>query len=194
MSCYECPICRLHLPFQTKEMLELHLDQDHAEIRTNWAEGDEKVSCSNIYRSFVHGHQTIWRLELLVPRKTEHVDGQDELVEVLPPHVHMSPTPEPAIPPPPNPFGPTARFPFLPAKSEYRGPDVTYSVRFGGPKVYDLLGTLPMESYGVLAWHVLDREEEIFESDDIPDEHKVMHALWARWIFHKRQVLPPQQL
>ncbi|KAJ7096400.1 hypothetical protein C8R44DRAFT_812947 [Mycena epipterygia] len=174
LSCYECPICQLHLPFQTKEMLELHLDQDHAEIRTSWAEGDDKMN---------------WRLELLVPSKNEDVDWQDELVEVLPHHVQMSPTPEPVIPPPPNPFGPTARFPFLPAKSEYGGPDVTYSARFGGPKIYDLLGTLPMESYGVLAWYVLDREEEIFESDDIPDEHKIMHALWARWIFHKRQVL-----
>lgn len=94
--------------------------------------------------------------------------------------------PEPVGLPPPSPFGPTARFPFLPAKSEYGGPDLKYSSRFGGPKIYDLLGTLPMEPYGVLAWSVLDREEEIFESDDIPDEHKVMHALWARWIFFKR--------
>jgi hypothetical protein len=46
-----------------------------------------------------------------------------------------------------------------------------------------------MEPYGILGWAVLDREEEIFESDDIPDEHKVMHALWGRWIFFNRQVL-----
>ncbi|KAJ6472182.1 hypothetical protein C8R47DRAFT_741376 [Mycena vitilis] len=91
---------------------------------------------------------------------------------------------QPADPivPPPNPFGPTARYPFLPAKSEYGGPDIHYSVRFGGPKIYDLLHTLPMEKYGALAGEVLEREEEIFARDDIPDEHKVMHALWARWI------------
>jgi len=39
-----------------------------------------------------------------------------------------------------------------------------------------------MEPFGVLSWAVLDREEEIFECDDIKDEYKVMHALWARWI------------
>ncbi|KAJ6447948.1 hypothetical protein C8R47DRAFT_1330164 [Mycena vitilis] len=85
---------------------------------------------------------------------------------------------QPADPivPPPNPFGPTARYPFLPAKSEYGGPDIHYSVRFGGPKIYDLLHTLPMEKYGALAGEVLEREEEIFARDDIPDEHKVMHA------------------
>ncbi|KAJ6586846.1 hypothetical protein DFH09DRAFT_910395 [Mycena vulgaris] len=99
------------------------------------------------------------------------------------------PTAEAIAAPPPNPFGPTSRFPFLPAKSEYGGPDLTYSVRFGGPKIYDLLGTLPMEPYGILAWAILDREEEILESDDIPDEHKVMHALWARWVTLKRNLL-----
>ncbi|KAJ6453006.1 hypothetical protein C8R47DRAFT_1329396 [Mycena vitilis] len=98
---------------------------------------------------------------------------------------------QPADPivPPPNPFGPTARYPFLPAKSEYGGPDIHYSVRFGGPKIYDLLHTLPMEKYGALAGEVLEREEEIFARDDIPDEHKVMHALWARWISSYRQII-----
>jgi len=45
-----------------------------------------------------------------------------------------------------------------------------------------------MEPYGILGWAVLDKEEEIFESDDIPDEHKVMHALWGRWIFFNRNL------
>lgn len=40
----------------------------------------------------------------------------------------------------------------------------------------------------MLAWAVLDREEEIFESDDVKDEFKVMHALWARWIVINRCV------
>ncbi|KAJ6593825.1 hypothetical protein B0H19DRAFT_1246570 [Mycena capillaripes] len=138
ISCYECPLCHLHLPFQTKGMLQMHLDLDHDKVDSTWDELEDK-------------------------------------------------------PPPPNPLGPTARFPFLPAKSEYGGPDVKYSVRFGGPKIYDLLGTLPMEPYGILGWSILDKEEEIFESDDIPDEHKVMHALWGRWIFFNRQVLIVQE-
>ncbi|KAJ7462206.1 hypothetical protein B0H11DRAFT_2054613 [Mycena galericulata] len=166
ISCYECPLCQLHLPFPTREMLRVHLDQDHGEVRTSWEEIDDQ-----------------WRLELLFAR--EHP-------AFLPAHKSPSPLVEDfqalEINPeaPPSLFGPTARFPFLPAKSEYGGPDLKYSSRFGGPKIYDLLGTLPLEPYGVLAWSVLDREEEIFESDDIPDEHKVMHALWARWIFFNR--------
>lgn len=88
-----------------------------------------------------------------------------------------------------DPLGPAARPPYLPAKSEYGGPDIYYSRRPDGPRIYDLLGTLPMECFGVLAWAVLDKEEEIFESDDMKDEHKVMHALWARWIILNRLIL-----
>lgn len=43
-----------------------------------------------------------------------------------------------------------------------------------------------MEPFGVLAWAITDREEEIFESDEMRDEYKVMHALWARWIMLNR--------
>lgn len=52
--------------------------------------------------------------------------------------------------------------------------------------MYDLLNTLPMEPFGVLAWDVLDREDEIYDSDNVKDEYKVMHALWARWIILNR--------
>ncbi|KAJ7497218.1 hypothetical protein FB451DRAFT_220916 [Mycena latifolia] len=169
MSCYECPLCRLHSPFRTKAMLEIHLDRDHREVRTNWEEIDDKMH---------------WRLELLFTSTGE--DGEIPEFELITPEPRTSTPPESVVEPPPNPFGPTAKFPFLPAKSEYGGPDLEYSVRFSGPKIYDLLGTLPMEPYGILAWAVLDREEEIFESDDMPDEHKVMHALWARWIALRR--------
>ena len=55
-----------------------------------------------------------------------------------------------------------------------------------GPRLYDLLGTLPLAPYGTLTWAVLDQEEEILEVPDIPDEQKVMQALWARWIFLHR--------
>ncbi len=52
--------------------------------------------------------------------------------------------------------------------------------------MFDLLQMLDMRPFGVLAWTIIEREEEIFESDDIRDEHKVMHALWARWILLNR--------
>jgi len=43
-----------------------------------------------------------------------------------------------------------------------------------------------MEPFGVLEWDILEREEEIFESDEIKVEYKVMHALWLRWIVLNR--------
>lgn len=92
----------------------------------------------------------------------------------------------PVPPPPDDPLGPAARRPYLPAKSDYGGPTVYYSCRPGGECLYDLLGTLPMEQFGVLDWAVLDREEEIYEADDVIEEYKIMHALWARWIFLNR--------
>ncbi|KAG2146283.1 hypothetical protein DEU56DRAFT_909964 [Suillus clintonianus] len=72
--------------------------------------------------------------------------------------------------PPPqyNPLGPAVQYPYL-LKS-----DGIYSCRVGGPRLYDLLNTLPLDEFGVLAWVILDREE-IFEIDDVRDEDKVMH-------------------
>ncbi|KAK0204113.1 hypothetical protein DFS33DRAFT_861413 [Desarmillaria ectypa] len=81
-------------------------------------------------------------------------------------------------PPPDRMLGPAAQPPYL--------PDHLYSCRPGGPRVFDLLQTLDMRPFGVLAWAVIEREDEIFESDDIKDEHKVMHALWVRWILLNR--------
>jgi len=88
----------------------------------------------------------------------------------------------PAPPPFDNPLGPAAQPPYLPAHSDYGGPTVYYSCRPGGACLFDLLGTLPMKQFGVLEWEVLDREEEIYENDDMKEEYKIMHALWARWI------------
>ncbi|KAG5353414.1 hypothetical protein J132_11236 [Termitomyces sp. J132] len=93
----------------------------------------------------------------------------------------------PTPPPPSNPLGPAAQPPYLPAKSEYGGPDIYYSCRPGGECLFDLLNTLPLEPYGVLSWDVLDREDEIYDSDNVKDEYKVMHALWGRWIVLNRK-------
>ena len=87
---------------------------------------------------------------------------------------------------PEDPLGPAAKPPYLPAYSEYGGPTVYYSCRPGGACLFDLLGTLPMKEFGILEWEVLDREEEIYESDDVKEEYKVMHALWGRWIMLHR--------
>ena len=63
-----------------------------------------------------------------------------------------------------------------------------HSCRPGGPRLYDLLNELPMEPFGVLAWSITHREEEIFEHEDISDEDKVVMALWNRWIMLNRCV------
>jgi len=52
--------------------------------------------------------------------------------------------------------------------------------------LFDFIGTLPMKEFGILDWEVIDREEEIYESDDVKDEYKIMHVLWARWIMVHR--------
>ncbi|KXN91808.1 hypothetical protein AN958_11958 [Leucoagaricus sp. SymC.cos] len=94
----------------------------------------------------------------------------------------------PSPPPQHDPLGPAAQAPLLPAKSEYDGPDIYFSSRPGGATTFDLLSTLPMEPFGVLSWDIIEREEEIYESDDVKVEYKVMHALWMRWMMLNRTV------
>lgn len=91
-------------------------------------------------------------------------------------HASGRPTP----PPRSDPLGPAAQYPYLPESNDI------YSCRVGGPRLYDLLNTLPLDEFGVLAWVILDKEEEIFEIDNVRDEDKVMQALWFRWIFLNR--------
>lgn len=81
-------------------------------------------------------------------------------------------------------LGPSAVPPYSPETDE--NGDVYYSCRPGGPRLFDLLNTLSLKPFGVLKWVIIDREEELFELDDILDEDKVMQALWFRWIFLNR--------
>jgi hypothetical protein len=91
---------------------------------------------------------------------------------------------KPTPPPQSDPLAPAAQYPYLPESHT----DGVYSCRLGGPRLYDLLNTMSLEPFGVLGWVILDREEEIFEIDDVRDEDKVMQALWFRWIFLNRYV------
>ena len=84
----------------------------------------------------------------------------------------------PDPPPPSDPLGPAAQPPYLSGDQ--------YSCRPGGPRLFDLLNYLPLEPFGVLSWMIVDREEEIYELDDVADKDKVMLALWNRWIFLNR--------
>ena len=75
---------------------------------------------------------------------------------------------------------PSIRPPYLPFKT------VEFSCRPNGPKLYDILGAKSLDQFGILAWSVIDREEELFEMDGVRDEDKVMQALWCRWIMVNR--------
>lgn len=99
----------------------------------------------------------------------------------------------PTPPPPDDQLGPAARYPFLNYQGkadEMASPDnyQSYSCRPGGPRLFDLLNTMDLGEFGVLSWIIVDREEEIYEIDDVRDEDKVMLALWNRWIFMNRWV------
>lgn len=79
-----------------------------------------------------------------------------------------------------DPLGPTAQHPYLSGNQ--------YSCRPGGPRLFDLLSPPSLKSYGVLSWMIVDREEEIYELDDMRDEDKIILVLWNRWIFLNRSV------
>ncbi|KAI0084749.1 hypothetical protein BDY19DRAFT_1060135 [Irpex rosettiformis] len=91
-----------------------------------------------------------------------------------PPRTGITPTGK-LIPPPHN------------AKYGPAGEPPSESCRPGGPRIFDLLNELPMDPFGVLAWSITQREEEIFEHEDISDEDKVMLALWNRWILLNKE-------
>lgn len=76
-----------------------------------------------------------------------------------------------------------------PPKNDLHGPAAEpplHSCRPGGPRIYDLLNDLSLEPFGILAWSIVDREEEIYELSDVRDDDKVMLALWNRWIMLNR--------
>ncbi|KAJ8482870.1 hypothetical protein ONZ51_g5064 [Trametes cubensis] len=94
----------------------------------------------------------------------------------------MLPPRYPSPPPPTDPLGPAAQYPYLWKAGDEESEQAPYSCRIGGPRIFDLLNELPLDEFGVMSWAVVDREEELFEMDDVRDEDKVMLALWNRWI------------
>ncbi|KAN0111730.1 hypothetical protein V8E52_008291 [Russula decolorans] len=69
------------------------------------------------------------------------------------------------------------------------------SCRPCGPRLYDATAKEPISKYGLTSWSLLERDEELFEIDDVRDEEKAMQALWNRWIFFERRhyLLDPRQ-
>jgi hypothetical protein len=66
---------------------------------------------------------------------------------------------------------------------------LSLSCRPCGPRLFDAIAKDPISEYGLTSWSLLERDEEIFEIDDVRDEEKAMQALWNRWIFFKRRCL-----
>ena len=57
------------------------------------------------------------------------------------------------------------------------------------PRLFDIIAKDSISKYGLTSWSLLERDEELFEIDDVRDEEKAMQALWNRWIFFKRRCL-----
>lgn len=78
-----------------------------------------------------------------------------------------------------DPLGP------LPNADDYES--LRFSCRPCGPRLFDLVARFPASDYGLTSWSLLERDEELFEIDDVRDEEKAMQALWNRWIFFERR-------
>ncbi|TFY54731.1 hypothetical protein EVG20_g9591 [Dentipellis fragilis] len=90
----------------------------------------------------------------------------------------------------PRPGGPAARYPYLPIV--HGNTNLLYSCKpVTGPRLLDFVDTLEIENHGVAGkWLIWEREDEIFELDDVRDEDKVMCAVWNRWIaLHRKKFI-----
>ncbi|KAI0264680.1 hypothetical protein BC834DRAFT_250486 [Gloeopeniophorella convolvens] len=90
-------------------------------------------------------------------------------------------------PGPCDPLGPAAMSPYLPVNIHGSEESFRFSSRPGGQRLFDLVSRYPMSDYGLTSWSILERDEELFEIDDMRDEEKALQALWNRWIFSKRR-------
>ncbi len=84
-----------------------------------------------------------------------------------------------------DPLGPLGVYPY--SLSNVRDESPIISCRPCGPRLFDLVAEY--SDYGLTSWSLLERDEELFEIDDIRDEEKAMQALWNRWIFSQRRCL-----
>jgi hypothetical protein len=64
---------------------------------------------------------------------------------------------------------------------------LSFSCRPCGPRLFDIIARFPASDYGLTSWSLFERDEELFEIDDVRDEEKAMQALWNRWIFSERR-------
>ncbi|KAF8273700.1 hypothetical protein EI94DRAFT_1782910 [Lactarius quietus] len=84
-----------------------------------------------------------------------------------------------------DPLGPLAGFPGFTTDDDKES--LRFSYRPCGPRLFDLVARFPASHYGLTSWSLFERDEELFEIDDVRDEEKAMQALWNRWIFFERR-------
>ncbi|KAI6122510.1 hypothetical protein EDD16DRAFT_766558 [Pisolithus croceorrhizus] len=164
---WSCVMCDLHGVFNNRTVLHKHLSWDHPEIDVKWNTDYSELLL--LKRDAPINLATARSAAVALPIIEEDIKRK------FTSSTEKRPTPSVV-----GNFGPTARHPYIPESSDI------YSCRPGGPRLYDILNALPLEPFGVLSWVVVDREEELFELDDVLDEDKVMLALWYRWIFLNR--------
>ncbi|KAL4073283.1 hypothetical protein V8B97DRAFT_2005937 [Scleroderma yunnanense] len=197
-----CPLCDWHGAFNNRTAFDMHLRWDHPEVKATWnatfstlslvipvAEetlaapvkveplsilGVGQTSRSQVVEKSVDRASSTPSATLSGPSRTTTATpvAEDATPKMAPPLEKRM------IPRAVDDFGPSAAFPYLPKSAD----GSMYSCRPGGPRLYDMLNTLPLEPFGVLSWTIIDREEELFELDDVLDEDKVILALWNRWI------------
>ncbi|EJD05229.1 uncharacterized protein FOMMEDRAFT_18842 [Fomitiporia mediterranea MF3/22] len=114
----------------------------------------------------------------LIPVRPRKEQAKSEVPRPPRPIDLENPDRYPTPPPLENLHGPAAVYPYI--------SDDAYSCRPGGPKLYDILNELSLEPFGIMAWYIIDKEEDLFQLETMRDEDKVMQALWDRWIFLNR--------
>ncbi|KAG8216511.1 hypothetical protein J3R82DRAFT_6627 [Butyriboletus roseoflavus] len=213
MKNWLCPLCDLHNKFDNPRMLEKHLAWDHSSVKVLWDESRRQTLQINKWTSLMRqcSNPVITRRQAPIrdlsisefSPDSRHVGRSMKSTEADEKSlVRISSTPSGLASE--SGSGSVSTIPttveedlkpkyVMPGTSSHavanpsiRKATVYYSCRPGGPRLFDFLNTLSLKPYGVLKWVIIDREEELFELDDILDEDKVMQALWFRWIFLNR--------
>jgi hypothetical protein len=90
-----------------------------------------------------------------------------------------------------DPLGALGTHPNLSSSVDDDGDSLGISCRPCGPRLFDLVARDANSDYGLTSWSLLERDEELFEIDDVREEEKAIQALWNRWIFFQRRCLDP---
>ena len=88
-----------------------------------------------------------------------------------------------------DPLGALGTHPYLSSSVDDDNDGPGFSCRPCGPRLFDLVARHPTSGYGLTSWSLLERDEELFEIDDVRDEEKAIQSLWNRWIFFQRRCL-----